>query len=250
MDAIMQIHGVRVGQSVRPDEHPSLDSLQEEFALAINGKSALTGRFFIHTAAPKAGRTWCITENSAVPEGLRYTSTARPYSMVTKSADGSIHVVAAVHACGFQDFYTVIKPTEAQWSLYIYLDYQTRQLLDPEDTIKLDEDDLCVWGPLLIQRFEAIGLTVMLLGNPKFTHEDRRSSVSWSQEHYGLLLAPTVPTDEPGTTVTYDRLGVCKWKMLRTSPADFTQAHGGIPEEVSKLLEGESYSLERDVSRS
>lgn len=45
----------------------TLPELQEEFAIAINAKSALLGQLFVHLSQPCEGKTWQITQESRVP---------------------------------------------------------------------------------------------------------------------------------------------------------------------------------------
>ncbi|KAI0553861.1 heterokaryon incompatibility protein-domain-containing protein [Xylaria curta] len=99
---IMQIYNIRVGQSIRPDDLPSLDELKEEFGFAINCKSIVQGQAFVHTSTSKPKLSWCITEYSDVPQGLRNISEVRIRSTISQGDSSSVQIKGK--ACLFPDF--------------------------------------------------------------------------------------------------------------------------------------------------
>lgn len=69
---IMAAYNIQVGAAVpRTDttKEQTLADLEHEFAVAVNGKSALLGQLFVHIRRPETGKSWMITQNSRVPEG-------------------------------------------------------------------------------------------------------------------------------------------------------------------------------------
>lgn len=105
---IMQIYGIRVGQSVRLEDQSTLDELVEEFALAINARSALMGQMFVHTAATSAGRSWCITEASGVPDWLLNVDGSLDMCRISRVA-GTLEVVATGRCCAFPQFLDITR---------------------------------------------------------------------------------------------------------------------------------------------
>ncbi|KAI1741806.1 heterokaryon incompatibility protein-domain-containing protein [Xylaria scruposa] len=99
---IMQIYNIRVGQSVRPDDFPSLNELIEEFGFAINYKSVVQGQAFVHTSTSKPRLSWCITEYSDVPHGVQNISEVRNRSTISKGDSSSVQIQGK--ACLFPDF--------------------------------------------------------------------------------------------------------------------------------------------------
>lgn len=76
--AITQIFNLRVGQSVRPNETPSLGELSLEFAVALNASHPILAQMFNHEHRPEAGSSWRITEACFVPQFLHSYNNPRP----------------------------------------------------------------------------------------------------------------------------------------------------------------------------
>jgi hypothetical protein len=107
--AIMQMYNIRVGQSLRPNDRPLMDSLIREFGLAINSRSPLLGQLFLHTTRPNPGSTWCISEASRVsPDLLSYTK-PKCQASISQTSHGLIR--AAGPCCSFADWITVQSTT-------------------------------------------------------------------------------------------------------------------------------------------
>jgi hypothetical protein len=58
---IMQIYGLRVGETVRPNHKIHFEELLDELALAINNRSPILGQLYLHTTRPPAGKGWRIS---------------------------------------------------------------------------------------------------------------------------------------------------------------------------------------------
>ncbi|KAI1758358.1 heterokaryon incompatibility protein-domain-containing protein [Xylaria castorea] len=132
---IMQIYNIRVGQSIRSDDLPSLDELIEEFGFAINYKSVVQGQTFVHTSTSKPKLSWCITEYSDVPHGLRNISEVRIRSTITKGASSSIQIQGK--GCLFTEFLEVHNRDVSGLShtmgsqLRLYLDSHIVEFIEP-----------------------------------------------------------------------------------------------------------------------
>ena len=81
--AIIQIYDLRVGKSIRSKERPPLAELIDEFAAAINKKCPILGQMFVHAQAPQQFKSWRITEESTVPDGLMLYKESRSRSELT-----------------------------------------------------------------------------------------------------------------------------------------------------------------------
>lgn len=68
--AIMQIYGLRVGQSARPDDRPSLERLSLEFSAALNADQPLLAQMFNHESKADPDQSWRISESCYIPDFL------------------------------------------------------------------------------------------------------------------------------------------------------------------------------------
>lgn len=210
---IMQMYNVRVGQAIRPTDHPSLEELVEEFGLAINSRSALLGQLFLHTAETKPGLSWCITEQSVLPLMLQSGfDLRRTRCTITKDDSGS--VVAAGHLCEFQEFFDVNVASKSVVNMDLFFDHRVSQQLNTDNELfrRLDawrDPDLWIrHGTDLIHHFGLGNLCLLLLGEGRYQYAHF--------QHYGLVLEKISAGPEPGSTFSYSRVGICRWSMART----------------------------------
>ncbi|KAI0864497.1 heterokaryon incompatibility protein-domain-containing protein [Xylaria cubensis] len=156
---IMQIYNIRVGQSIRPDDLPSLDELIEEFGFAINYKSVVQGQAFVNTSTSKPRLSWCITEYSDVPHGLRNMDEVRIRSTISKGDSSSVQIHGK--ACLFQSFLETHNRDVSGLNhtmgsqLRLYLDGHIAEFIEP------GADPWMWWGDdsLLVQ-YVGKGLTI------------------------------------------------------------------------------------------
>ncbi|KAJ4422065.1 hypothetical protein N0V82_003256 [Gnomoniopsis sp. IMI 355080] len=157
--AIMQIYGLRVGQTLRADYQPCLDDLRTEFGLAINTFSAVQGQMFVHTCTPYPGRSWCITEDSQVPQGLRECDDVNDTGTVVEEADGSVLITG--QACPLSRLLKLHDGSLHPWThsmtlqLRLYVDNDVARALEPETDpadhwewqppLRVDSDKLFTW---------------------------------------------------------------------------------------------------------
>ncbi|KAK8103584.1 uncharacterized protein PG998_010617 [Apiospora kogelbergensis] len=124
--AIMQVYNIRVGQALRGNEHPTLDSLVQEFGLALNKRSPLLGQLFLHASEPRDGLSWCITQDTRVPEAFRLLNMASCSATIREGGGGG--GVIATGPC---------------FSLLSW--YATMRLLSTTGHRLLRELRLCIW---------------------------------------------------------------------------------------------------------
>ena len=221
--AIMQIYNLRVGQSIRPDDQPSLAKLIGEFGLAINANSALLGQLFVHTNTEmELGYPyWCITEASRVPPWCSLIAKQRSTSDQDRQVTSKIYketssssVAAKGHFCKFHDFYGIclaaLTDTSSVgmslkdiMSVNIYLDQQFRSEVETHDSfLHLRHYEMRerrhgldhIWreyGACLCENYgsKRNGLVIMLLGEEPavgiWVAEGPRLP---QRRHFGLIL--------------------------------------------------------------
>jgi hypothetical protein len=93
---------MRVGQSKRPDDYPSLDELIDELSLAMNAKSVLQGQISVCTTERWSERTWCFAQHSDVLSGLETIEEHRAQSIITCRPSGSVYITNG--GCSFVEF--------------------------------------------------------------------------------------------------------------------------------------------------
>ncbi|KAI3392702.1 hypothetical protein diail_5259 [Diaporthe ilicicola] len=203
--AISQIYNVRVGQSARPMDRPSLEDLIEEFGLAINERSPVLGQLFVHTKRPEVGKSWCITEHSDVPEIGDVPARIRLTSTIARDESG--FVVAHGPSCTFEDLcdFWKITPDYLETN-QIYLDEHIRQLVDPANVMSPSDTER--YMSRLLAHFRQ-GVRILLLGD----YGQRFRTTSEMIYGYGLLLEQTFPGEAPRDSISYRRLGICSWTV-------------------------------------
>ncbi|KAJ1323434.1 hypothetical protein MN608_11589 [Microdochium nivale] len=111
--AIMQLYDIKVGAAARPGAVvSSFRELQIEFAVAINKKCPIMGQSFTHTTAhlvPES--TWCITQESTVPDILRVQYDSHPMCQISISEAGNGVATFRGKSCLYADLAERIKMT-------------------------------------------------------------------------------------------------------------------------------------------
>lgn len=270
--AIMQIYNIRVGQAARAHERPSLEQLVDEFGRAINSRSPMMGQSFVHTDTPMAGRTWCITDNSSVPDDLRHSSDVRLASSVDVSVPDAVKIMGS--ACSLAEFLHIYNKDRSPWErplshrLLIHLDMPFAKALgslNPSHawdygeiqqssmkhsseleiakkakqrqlqgllTLGSAEDILLLRLGSTFNEVNAFGLGGMVDG--RFY----RTEVVQPRKHMALILRRVRSTDRDGTK-TFERLGVCTW--LINAPAKQSnvfreQVSAGITQKLREMV--------------
>lgn len=218
--AISQIYNIRVGQTLRPKEPPlELESLVEEFALAINARSPLLGQLFVHTAQPPRGRGWCITQESDVPDAVQLLDDAQVTSTIARTAAGL--VVAEGLCCDFDDIRNASIRAGTHAAFHVHLDRHVRQLLDPEGALPSDPVFASLSEGLwecLSGYFGGDSLRVLLLGTSKGAYAGEMGTLGSKltpREYYGILIRKVDRYQDAGDDACYERLGICHWTALK-----------------------------------
>lgn len=220
--AICQIYNIRVGQSLRPNEPPQeLESLVEEFGLAINARSPVLGQLFVHTALPQIGRSWCITQESEVPYlDQTLQSDMQVSSTISKTADGSI--MATGLWCAFEDLQLAHWLVGSFASFYINLDGHVQQVLNPNEQLlnPLSATDSCEFMCALNEHYVSDSVRMLLLGHSEGVVGSDLGALEQkltARQYYGILIRKFDPSSGSDSTGSYQRLGVCHWKTLKLS---------------------------------
>lgn len=226
--AIMQIYNLRVGQSLRPNDQPSVDSLKHEFALAINSYSLLLGQLFLHTSRPVPGLSWCITEMSRVPQTLLSCRRPETFSSMTYSDSKSIQVVGPL--CSFADW------IQAQRYFHESLNLEPPELfLDDHIVQEVDLSERMFWDMMNRKpgenwmgyvEFFAVAhdrskLYILHLGcvqGPVVVPSYGTARHSYYKQHFGLLLKEADSPEPQNSEPLYERLGIFTWSIW---PHDF-----------------------------
>ncbi|KAL1639151.1 hypothetical protein SLS58_008238 [Diplodia intermedia] len=104
---IMQIYGIAVGEAASPGRAiDSMEELEDQFAEALNARSALLGQAFIHIGSPANGKSWRITQQSRVPQAImgidifnRTKETSTETSCTISKSDGEATMTITGFAC-------------------------------------------------------------------------------------------------------------------------------------------------------
>jgi hypothetical protein len=210
--AIMQMYNLRVGKSARPqlapDLHPSLVELEMEFAAVINEKYPILAQLFIHTVDDVPERTWCITVESTVPEGLRTYRNPKPECCITLTGSTVLKVYGK--CCSLSTLHGFIESLEKPFPGYkpcqIFLDQYVHRALAYSiiDSWRASADNTWLM-PKLFDKYGFDDLTVVWLG-----HIDE---ISGSLQ-VGLVVGNAHPTEAVGGlgTICY-RYGVYTWRV-------------------------------------
>lgn len=225
--AIMQIYGICVGKSARPNETPSLEELVTEFAGAINQRSPILGQLFVHTARPRHGMTWQITGESKVPISLmiyRHPNILANIKLTNGDyiATGSYcQFLTLCHAISADGGTVFGSSDEVGWG--------------PDANLHLDHDISMVPSfrtseMYRLRRYTGNGrnhgytefdsekVRVLLLGD--VGRGWTAKSETWNRMHVGLLIyIPDRGTEEDLEDAECERLGVVTWKTLHGKPS-------------------------------
>jgi hypothetical protein len=110
---IMQVFGLKLGKSVSPGVKFSLPELEVQFAEAMNSKSPIWAQLFVHTRIQPAGRHWCISQSSRLPESLTFVAIA-PQSSCHILLDGQKRAFFVGQSCSFEDLWKAWGRARAQ----------------------------------------------------------------------------------------------------------------------------------------
>lgn len=208
----------------------TLPELEEEFAIAINAKSALLGQLFVHLSQPCEGKTWQITQQSRVPPGFsvarKHTSDLRSFTV----DDCVIRPVAQSTGKTLMRIEGPVCPLAAMidyWGTWLRVhgdDYLARAVLDDylvESNRQLprynQRDERVVYG---VERMNSILLCLIELFGAERISILRLGMISgrWQGPYqYGLILVHDGDQQE-----ICRRVGICMWSKRAGQDASNT----------------------------
>ncbi|CAI6336112.1 unnamed protein product [Periconia digitata] len=209
---IMQVFGLVLGESADPNRTIGVEELENQFSRSLNERSVFLAQTFVHLGASNAGKSWQVSEYSAVPEVARGGIT-RPEPNCEIVFEDNENSRFVGKSCGFSALSQYWREVSRS---------PTRAINVPVQTIHLDylpelEDRLPWWCWSLdlgfderqhdISRWliEAIpsSLVVGLLGSYKGIKRGRVT-----RSFAGLILRQNA-TGDPSR---YSRVGFCLWE--------------------------------------
>ena len=229
---IMQIYGLKLGESVEPEKSFTLEDLELQLGMALNTKCPVLAQAFTHPDnLGRAGRTWLLTEYIEVPENF-YKDGDVIENLCRIEFQGSSNKASfAGSCCSFSklsaywktepstshgDEVTSGRETSDRSMQKIYIDSMRYGYADivPESlrSTKLPRDarqhELCD----VLEAFWMGDVSVLLLGRVKEpSHDGGDGCGNW----VGLLIEHTTKHDR---FQGWRRVGVCIWDILKTDP--------------------------------
>lgn len=203
---IMQIYGLRLGESAQPGRSFTLDELETQLAAALNAKSPLYAQLLVHTKPSEPGKCWRVNPFSEAPSLANRIVKVTHECQITVSDAG--RGVFHGRACGFGD------PMVRMWREASVAGPVQEMLLDASEfaerhfprwskllSANMDENQHSVAEKLV--RLLGDRLIIALLGTGVQHRQGRMMPVS-----VGLLLVRHGQADE----VYWQRIGICAWE--------------------------------------
>ncbi|KAL9064115.1 MAG: hypothetical protein Q9161_009086 [Pseudevernia consocians] len=207
---IMQVYGFRLGSSAQPDHTFTLADLEFQLARAHNARSALSAQLFVHTRIIKVGDCWRMDSQSKLPQALlMFTDTDRQ-SLCNISFENFREPRLRAKACHLKDIVKVWKhaclPYECNAIQSVFLDVTAfSEEKVPPDLHEMSQDDARqhALSDLLVQSLDDEA-RVFLLG----------VLVGAIDEDVDLLVGLIANPQEKGTTLCWQRVGICIWEPI------------------------------------
>lgn len=203
---IMQIYGLRLGESAQPGNSFTLDELEDQLAVALNAKSPLYAQLLVHTEPSQPGKCWRVNPFSEAPTLADRIVKANDQCQIRLSDLG--RGVFQGRACNFGDAVVTMwrkasgnRPVEE-----ILLD--ASELADQHFPLSsrllsgnMDERQHLTAEKLV--RLLGDRMIIALLGTGMQHRQGRMMAVS-----VGLILVCHCQSDE----VYWQRIGICAWE--------------------------------------
>lgn len=210
--AIMQIYDLRVGKSIRPKERPPLAELIDEFAAAINQKCPIMGQMFVHTQAPQLFKSWRITEESTVPDGLMMYRESRPRSELIMISET---MVARGPCCLFDILFAARRALKDPFGIDFGLFLDAHVLDGWAYHPSIAEPSEVILGLQVLMQYGQKNVWVLWLGDVRAEWNFPRQE--FDRREVGLLLTRTDQgNDKKRGRLAYQRIGVCTWTIRDT----------------------------------
>ncbi|KAF8533280.1 hypothetical protein BDD12DRAFT_899752 [Trichophaea hybrida] len=75
--AIMQVYGLRLGQSAEPEKEFTLEDLEDQLGIELNKRAPIRAQLYVFTTPQEVGRGWRISPFTYVPEPMRSVTERR-----------------------------------------------------------------------------------------------------------------------------------------------------------------------------
>jgi hypothetical protein len=69
--AIMQVYGLRLGQSAEPEKDFTLENLEDQLGIELNRRASIRAQLYVFTTPQEVGHGWRISPFTYVPEPMR-----------------------------------------------------------------------------------------------------------------------------------------------------------------------------------
>lgn len=137
---IMQIFGFCLGSSREPGRTFSLPELEIQFAEEVNARSPPWAQMFVHTQKPSAGRHWCISQFSKLPDDLHFSNHI-PRSRCTIRLDSRRNPTFIGLAAPFPQFARAVQSASLQPEKYGF--WGSRKLVNGFREVEFYALDIC-----------------------------------------------------------------------------------------------------------
>lgn len=215
---IMQVFGLVLGKSARPDMEFTLPGLEDQLGVAVNRMNPVLAQSFIHLGKPdpRPNRLWCLSRNMFVfsdsPVLGRELDRPEPYCRITFD-DSEDYAVFHGHRASFKDLASRLRgPYEDEKAFSrLYFDQTTQNRAKlPESYF---DSNFQFDRPLLTGQTKEVGevlqkslggeIVVLLIGSM----ED-----SPIRTWLGVIAYP-LPSTGISRKVCWARIGICTWMM-------------------------------------
>lgn len=220
---IMQVYGFKLGTSAQPDRDFTLEDLELQLAASHNAQSPISAQLFVHTRVIELGKCWRMDVESKLPYMLQIVERDRESACDISSRKSGLPT-ATGKACRMENIVEVWReaspgttrsPASGRINAIqdIVLDatvFSLDNLPDDLQNLHLEDDrkqhDL---GTLLVNTFGE-SIKVLLLG----------SLVDGVDEDVELFAGLILVCRHLGSTLCWQRIGVCLWEQMEGSLAD------------------------------
>lgn len=207
---IMQVYGFRLGTCAQPDHKFALADLELQLAKAHNARSALSAQLFVHTRIIKVGDCWRMDSQSMLPQALLMLTDTDRQSLCNITFEDSREPRLRAKACHLKDIVNVWKhaclPYECNAIQSIFLDVtEFSEEKVPHELQEISQDDA--------RQHEISNLLVQIL-NDEARVFLLGVLVGAIDEDVDLLVGLIANPHEMGTTLCWQRIGICFWEPI------------------------------------
>lgn len=221
---VMALYNIQVGAAV-PGADASrpytLGELEDEFAMALNVKSALLGQLFVHCEKPKSKSTWQITQHGRVPDefldwGTDFVSfddfiiDARSGGPARLRASiSSLDSLAVFWKARFEELDDYLKRNQVVVVVddYVRQEHTSFPSSDPYDDLMVTRETFYRTAKTVDTLLETFGASRLSAARLGARERSRRGSPGQFSDIFGLLILHDA-TDRGRCK----RIGLCRWE--------------------------------------